>query len=248
MTAPFVKKLVDRAAARYRAAGRFAWHFARGKLGGDPVFAGLLMHGLIPGNSRILDIGCGQGLLASWLLAAKAMQDDGLWPAHWPLAPNPLSIHGVEIMACDVGRAQQALGHAATFTAGDMSRIDFGTADVIVMLDVLHYVSMAAQNEVLQKARNALSPEGTLILRIGDASGGLRFKFSVWTDYAASFVRGHRNVHLHCRSLPDWHTALTDLGFIVSALPMSKGTPFANVLLVAKLVQNTQLQPGVSKI
>jgi SAM-dependent methyltransferase len=244
MTAPFVKTLIDRAAAPYRAAGRFAWHFARGKLGGDPVFAGLLMHGLIPDNSRILDIGCGQGLLASWLLAAKAMQDEGLWPARWSPAPNPLSIHGIEIMARDVERAQRALSHAATFTTGDMCRIDFGTADVIVMLDVLHYVSIAAQNDVLQKAREALSPGGTLILRVGDAGGGLRFKFSVWTDYVASFVRGHRNIRLHCRALPAWYTALADLGFTVSALPMNKGTPFANVLLVAKLVQNTQHHPG----
>ncbi|EQD39592.1 Methyltransferase type 12, partial [mine drainage metagenome] len=49
-------ELVLTAAEPYRSAGRFAWHFARGKLGGDPVFFGLLRHGLIPSNSRILDL------------------------------------------------------------------------------------------------------------------------------------------------------------------------------------------------
>ncbi len=248
MTAPFVKQLIDRAAAPYRAADRFAWHFARGKLRGDPVFAGLLEHGLIPDNTRILDIGCGQGLLASWLLSAKTMQDNGLWPAHWPPAPHPISIHGIEIMAGDVERAQRALGEAATFTTGDMCKTDFGSANVIVMLDVLHYVNIAAQNDVLQRTRNALPPGGTLILRVGDASGGLPFKFSVCVDYVAGFVRGHRNVRLHCRALPDWCAALADLGFTVRTLPMNKGTPFANVLLVAKLVQNTNLQSRESQI
>ena len=71
MSSAVVKQLVDKAAAPYRASGRFAYHFARGKLGGDPVFAGLLLHGLIPHQVRILDIGCGQGLLASWLHAAR---------------------------------------------------------------------------------------------------------------------------------------------------------------------------------
>lgn len=243
MTTPFVKNLIDRAAAPYRAAGHLAWHFARGKLAGDPVFAGLLEHGLIPDNARILDIGCGQGLLASWLLAAKTMHGNGNWPVRWPAAPIPRSIHGIELMPRDVQRAQRALGNAATFTTSDMCKVDFGHTDVIVILDVLHYVSIAAQNDVLQRARNALTPGGTLILRVGDASGGLPFKYSVCVDYVASFVRGHRNVRLHCRALPAWCTALADLGFTVNALPMNKGTSFANVLLVAKLVQNTPLPP-----
>ena len=32
------RALVDAASQRFRAGGRFAWHFARGKLGGDPMF------------------------------------------------------------------------------------------------------------------------------------------------------------------------------------------------------------------
>ena len=36
------RRLLDRASAPYRGAGRFAWHFARGKLGHDPVFRHLL--------------------------------------------------------------------------------------------------------------------------------------------------------------------------------------------------------------
>lgn len=235
MTTQFVKKLIDTATAPYRSAGRFAWHFARGKLAGDPVFVGLLEHGLIPDQARVLDIGCGQGLLASWLLSAKALQQKGIWPANWPAAPSPASIYGIELMPRDVERAQRALGNAARFTVGDMCRADFGKADAVVILDVLHYVSYEAQNEVLQRVRDALAPAGTLILRVGDASAGLPFKCSVWVDHVVTFVRGHRNSHLYCRPLSEWKAALTDLGFAVSTLPMNQGTPFANILLVAKL-------------
>ncbi|WP_019142435.1 class I SAM-dependent methyltransferase [Noviherbaspirillum massiliense] len=235
MTKQFVKSLIDNATAPYRSAGRFAWHFARGKLGGDPVFAGLLEHGLIPDRARILDIGCGQGLLASWLLTAKAMHEQGNWPAHWPKAPNPTSIHGIELMPRDVERAQRALGDAATFTVGDMCKTDFGKADAVVILDVLHYVSYEAQNDVLRRVRDALAPSGTLILRVGDANGGLPFKFSVWVDHLVTFVRGHRNSRLYCRPLAEWRLALLGLGFNVETLPMNQGTPFANILLIAKL-------------
>lgn len=59
------------------APGRFAYHFARGKLGGDPVFLALLERGLLSDRARILDLGCGQGLLAAWLLAARRQFESG---------------------------------------------------------------------------------------------------------------------------------------------------------------------------
>ena len=64
------RELVNSASEPYRACGRFAYHFARGKLARDPVFAAILSRGLLSGRTRILDLGCGQGLLAAWLLAA----------------------------------------------------------------------------------------------------------------------------------------------------------------------------------
>lgn len=235
MTAKFINHLIDQAATPYRSAGRFAWHFARGKLGGDPVFAGMLQHGLLPENARIVDIGCGQGLLASWLRSAREMYEQGNWPAHWPKAPAPVSIHGIELMPRDVERARRALGDAARFTVGDMCRVDFGKADAVVILDVLHYVDIDAQNDVLRRVRDALAPSGTLILRVGDASGGLPFKFSVLVDHIVTFMRGHRNSRLYCRPLSAWQAVLADLGFTVTTMPMNKGTPFANILLIAKL-------------
>lgn len=242
MTSQFVKKLIDTATEPYRSAGKFAWHFARGKLGGDPVFAGMLERGLIPDGARILDIGCGQGLLASWLLSARGLFDKGIWPANWPAAPKPASIHGIELMPRDVERAQRALGNAARFTVGDMCRADFGKVDAVVILDVLHYVSYEAQDDVLRRVRDALAPGGTLILRVGDASAGLPFLMSVWVDRVVTFVRGHRNSRMYCRPLPEWQQALGKLGFTVDTIPMNNGTPFANILLLARLDQNATKQ------
>jgi SAM-dependent methyltransferase len=240
--------LLDRACAPYRPAGTFAWRFARGKLGGDPAFAGLLRHGLVPDQARVLDLGCGQGLLAAWLTAARAQYEASVnvktksgspvWPASWHAAPRIKSFHGVELMPNDVDRANAALGPLklpVRFTLGDICDVPFEPCDAVVILDVLHYIDIAAQDAVLARVRDALSPKGVLLLRIGDASAGLPFKISNWVDHVVTFARGHRLPRLYCRSLADWRAALAKLGFQVQAMPMHEGTPFANILLVARL-------------
>lgn len=233
--------LLEQATAPYRPLGKFAWHFARGKLGGDPVFAGLLRRGLIPPRARLLDIGCGQGLLAALLGSLTGQSPaERAWPAGWAPAPAGVQVHGIELMPRDVERARQALaplGERARFTLGDMCSTDFGQAEAVVILDVLHYVRYEAQDDVLRRVRQALTPGGTLLLRVGDAAAGLPFRMSNWVDAVVTYARGHRLPRLYCRPLAEWQQGLQALGFAVEALPMHAGTPFANILLVARLPQ-----------
>jgi SAM-dependent methyltransferase len=234
----FERQLVAAAVEPYRRAGKFALHFARGKLGNDPVFKEILTRGLIAPSSHVIDIGCGQGLLSSWLGAAGSLADDAAWPADWPSAPHSVTVKGIELMPADVTRAKEALAAHADrfqFVAGDMCNTTFGPAAAVVILDVLHYVPYAAQDDVLLRVRESLSPKGVLILRVGDAAAGLGFKISNWVDAVVTLARGHRLSRLYCRPLADWIASLQKLGFVVESKPMSKGTPFANVLLVAQV-------------
>ena len=234
MTAGHVlKRLAQVAADRYRPSGRFAYYFARGKLVRDPVFAALLTRGLIPEGARLLDLGCGQGLLAAWLDAARASHRGGQWPEAWPAPPRLSAFRGIELMPRDVERARRALGALAQIECGDIRSATYGEADVVIVLDVLHYLDSAAQEQVLQRVRSSIGPAGVLLLRVGNAAGGWRFRVSRWVDTAVLWVRGHRQGQLYCRTLSAWSATLTSCGFTARAIPMSAGTPFANVLLVA---------------
>jgi len=216
---PGYARLVRSASEPYRAAGRFAWHFARGKLGGDPAFRHFLEARLIPENARVLDLGCGQGLLAALLGAAGA---------------RIAGYRGIELMPRDVARARLALGPDCGVVQGDIRTAEFGAADAVVILDVLHYMPLADQDGVLTRVRAALSPGGVLLLRVGDAAAGLPFHLSNWVDRTVALARGHGATRLHCRSVAQWRRALEALDLTVRAEPMSRGTPFANVLLVAR--------------
>ena len=225
--------LVETAAERYLSASRFAYHFAKGKLGTDPVFTAILAQGLIPDGARILDLGCGQGLLAAWLLAAGACEDNRRWCADWPPPPRNWIFRGIELLPRDVDRGRKALGPSACLERGDIRSTPFGENEVVVILDVLHYMDMDNQKRVLRKVRESLNAGGMLILRVGDAAAGLPFKFSNWVDQCVLLIRGHGLVRLFCRSVADWIELLRGIGFETQAVPMSAGTPFANVLLIA---------------
>ena len=225
--------LLDAATAPYRTGGLFTYHFARGKLSRDPVFAFMLREGLIGENADVVDIGCGQGLLASLLTAAvKATH----WPRDWAAAYPLKSYFGVDLMQADITRATAALHHLGPrvrFAQGDMCDCAFPACDVAVILDVLHYVPIDAQNAVIDRAIAALRANGRLLLRIGDERGGLGFAVSQWVDRVVTRIRGHRVTPTFCRPLADWVQLLQDKGLNVQAIPMHEGTPFANVLLRA---------------
>jgi cyclopropane fatty-acyl-phospholipid synthase-like methyltransferase len=225
--------LIDRASEPYRSVGAFAYKYARGKLRSDPVFRALLERGLLLGRGHILDLGCGQGLLAAWLRAALLCYESGSWPQGWPPAPKPRSTRGIELMLRDVQRARVALGSECEISQGDIRSVEFGTTDAVIILDVLHYIGREEQLQVLRRVRTALPPRGLLLLRIGDADGGLRFRYSQWVDRLVMLFRGHATVTTHCRSASQWHELLRQCGFDVEATPMNHGTRFANVLMIA---------------
>lgn len=237
--APPLGSLVRAASAYYRPAGRFAMHFARGKLASDPLFATLLREGLLPQGCRLLDLGCGQGLLAAWLLAARAQHAAARgWPHGWPPPPQLASYTGVEINPQEVRRARAAFaldtGVPLQIVHGDITDVDYGAPDAIALLDVLHYLDRAAQERVLRRARAALAPGGQLLMRVGDAAGGLRCSFSQAFDSSVALLRRGRWLRLHCRPAAEWIRLLEALGLSVQRRPQRAGTPFANVLLVAR--------------
>jgi cyclopropane fatty-acyl-phospholipid synthase-like methyltransferase len=238
MHATLRKQLLRQACEPYRKAGRFDHGWAQGKLQHDPIFTALIDLHILPDGARVLDLGCGRGLLAAWFLAAEQLALAGRWlDASRP--PRDLQFRGVELMAreADCGnRALQApFGQRVQLIGGDVRTADLGEADAITMLDVLHYISYAEQDVLLDRIRATLPAGGMFVTRVGDSAGGLSFRISQWVDRCMSFLQGHRLSRMWCRPVDQWTEALARRGFVVDVRPMSAGTPFANVMLIARV-------------
>jgi SAM-dependent methyltransferase len=233
-TAPEFRALVERAAARFLPSGRGPYYFARGKLGGDPVFAALLQQGLVDDGARIVDIGCGQGVLAALLAAAEAGAEQ---PSGFPTAPRGWSLTGFDLRTDAVRHGQRALADLGTrvqLKVGDARTEALPACDTAVILDVLHYIDFNAQAGLLRRIHASLAPGGTLLLRVGDAAQGWRFRLTLAGDWFITLVRGTPWPRFWCRTQAQWIVLLREIGFAVTAEPMSEGTPFANVLLVCR--------------
>lgn len=237
MTSRFLQILLDDASRPFRGGGHFAYHYSRGKLSSDCIFRELLKRGIFPAQANFLDLGCGQGSLFAWLLAAHNLHQQGNWPSDWAPPPKPLSLRGFELMQKDVDRAARAFGAEhplVKIRQGDMCKVDFGQADVVTILDALHYIDHLRQKDVLKRIHAALPAGGLFLTRVGDAGAGLPYHICNWVDHAVTFVRGHRLPTLYGRKLAEWIDLLKNLGFQVDTMPMSEGKPFANIMLICR--------------
>jgi len=230
---PEIEALLEEAACRYLEPGILDWEFVRGKLRYDPLYFNLLRRGFLPAEGRLLDLGCGRGILFSLLLAAHERLAQGKYPEGWA-APPHLSFHGIEERPKVAEVAREALDGLAEIETADLRTAALPPADAILLLDVLHYLPAADQESLLAKAAGALRPGGVLLLRDADAGAGWRFTATRVQERLSAMVRRHWRQRFHYRGAAEWRDLLERSGLIVDVQPMGMGTPYANVLLAGR--------------
>jgi len=235
---PRLSPLLRAAARPFLRAGILPWQFARWKLHLDPVFLALLRRGHFPDRGLLVDVGCGQGVLLALLVAAREQYRRGEWPPDWASPPLNLELRGLERRGDRVWVARRALRDSAQVERCDVREAAFPRCSVIAALDLLLYLDPNDQQRLLEKAAAALEPGGLLLLREADAAAGFAYHLTRWSARLSAMGSGGLWPEIHCRSAPEWASLLEALGFAVAAVePMSEGTPFANVLFIARKKQ-----------
>lgn len=231
---PDIAALREEAARRYLDTGMLNWEFVRGKLRYDPLYFNLLRRGFLPSEGLLLDLGCGRGIVFSLLLAAREVEAHGLYPEDWAPPPQGLTFHGIEGRKKTAEAARQALAGEAEIETADLRTAELPRAKIILLLDVLHYLSAADQEALLAKATAALATGGVLLIRDADADAGWRFAAIRLQERLSALIRGHWRQRFQYRSAAQWTELMARLGLAVDAQPMGMGTPYANVLLVGR--------------
>lgn len=176
-----------------------------------------ILHCALPDRGTFLDLGCGQGLLLALLHEAKTR----------------LSLHGIDAHPRRVDIARRALGADAVLEQRDLRELAFPRpCAAVALIDVLLY--LPEPERVLRAAADALAPGGVLLVREPDADAGLAFMFTRFSSWFDAMTRGRSRAPIRYRPAGYWRAQLAGLGLAVEAQPMSRGTPFANVLFLCR--------------
>ena len=179
------------------------------------------MAAYVPKAGKVLDVGCGHGLLAMEMALS---------------GPNR------RVLATDHDVARIALATQAgtgitnlTFDVSSGSPVTAGQFDAIMMIDFLHYFSPEQQDDMIAQAFANLSPGGWLLAREVDSQGGLISKLNQFYEKMATmtgFTQSNTiqaKENLSFKSQSGWEAKFTEHGFRVRSEPCSSPI-FAEIL------------------
>jgi predicted exporter/precorrin-6B methylase 2 len=193
---PGSKQHLLRAMRRYRHMEPYPRLFARFKILLDPMFPRLA--GFLHLPRHMIDIGCGYGVQAVWLLS--------LFPQAKVYGLDP-DRRRVAIAARAFGdRGSAEVGKAPDLPAGPPDRVD-----TALMLDMIHLISDDELRLTLQRLYDKMVPEGKLILRATVPSR----KRVPWLRRIEEWRLKALDVTPHFRSSEEVTALLSETGFTV---------------------------------
>jgi SAM-dependent methyltransferase len=187
----------------------FLRSYVRWKVAADPVYAAVFDR-LRGTRERLIDVGCGAGVLAAYL-RARGFE---------------AAIAGVDHDARKIEIARGIGLRDATFEIGDVAQAS-AWQGTIVMLDLLHYFDDQAQSSLL---RHAAATSNLIIVRDAVRDGSWRYRATYAQEAFARVVRWLKAERLH---FPRRQTITGAFGgFDAEVAPLWGRTPFNNYLFV----------------
>ena len=211
--------VISRTAERFSRAveRRSTYHYVVSKLRRDPATRAVAELGPL---GDVIDLGCGRGHLALYLLERGVAR----------------SVRAFDWDEEKIALAQRAgEGLEASFSTLDVRKADAAPADTVLLIDVLHYLPVEAQNALLVRAADLVKPGGRLVIRDATAGAGWRSAFTLFVEWISMRIRFNLGERIVLRNVErEIVPVLEEKGLRCAVTPCWRGTPFANVLLVAQ--------------
>ncbi len=175
-----------------------------------------LVESLLPQRGKILDVGCGYGLLAN-LIASKC---------------RARSVVGIDLSASRVRVAKRSVKGRSNimFLYGDVESLEIAQYDLVVMTDVLHHMDESKAKIVLERISFSLRRNGVLVILDVE-------KEPFWKFYITYVIDRFLNPEgrLYYRSVPEMGRLLQSFSLAVEKIiPADKGLPLSDIIYLCK--------------
>lgn len=169
----------------------------------------------VPKEGRIIDVGCGYGLLANFLALRSSKRD----------------VIGIDLSVGRVRVAQKTTDSRTRIRFKLMDALDLrlGEYDTAVMSDFLHHIDCKAQEELLARCYRELPTGSFLIIQEVDDRPRWKYWFAIMSDKILNvggrqFFRNHR----------DFRKLLERIGFLVRTKKADRGIPLSDILFMCR--------------
>ena len=163
----------------------------------------------IPKKGTIIDLGCGEGVIAKFL-----SQDANR------------NVIGVDL---DIRRIEKSTRRNLSFKNADIRTYKFKEVDGVVVSDVLHHLNFPDQEKVLLNISKSLKKGGTLVIKEIDTQEFIRSKLSRFWDFIF-----YPKEKIYFSNAKELQRKLKRFGFKVSTKRKSKFFPGSTMLFVCK--------------
>lgn len=163
--APAMARLVDNTSRQYLDVGLIHWEVSRACLRFDPFYRKIIASEALPDSGSLIHIGCGRGLLLTFLDVNAQTERSKLESPPKPL----LSLRGIDNNLKNIEVARQVLGSRAQVECENVGAYEFGRYDVVVNLDQFKSADRKDREAVLRRVAEAVKPGGVLIMRASTA-------------------------------------------------------------------------------
>ncbi len=179
-----------------------------------------LIESHIPKTGRVLDFGCGYGMLGNFL-AEKSRER---------------TVVGVDLNRKRIGVALRSVGARTNirFHLGDVASLDPSPFDAVVMTDVLHHIEDTKVDILLKKVCASLGETGLLAVLDVDRKPFWKFLITFAIDSLLNPTD-----RLWYRPVSRLEEILAGSGLQVErVIPADEGLPLADVLLLCRKVRS----------
>jgi 1-acyl-sn-glycerol-3-phosphate acyltransferase len=133
-------------------------------------------HRLVPLKASVVDIGCGYGFMAYML---------GFMSEHRVITGIDYDEEKI-----DVANHCFSKDERFTFVCSDVLTFPFPKSDVFILSDVLHYLPLENQKQLILRCIDTLNYEGMIIIRDGDSSKRQKHRLTKITEFFSTRLLG----------------------------------------------------------